>query len=64
MNPPLTTIHVPAQQMAELACETLINCISNGDLSPKRLILPTELVVRESCGAKADFDRHKAKPNL
>jgi LacI family transcriptional regulator len=53
MEPPLTTINVPAQQMGELACETLIGCISSGDLSPQRLVLPTELVVRASCGANA-----------
>lgn len=57
MHPPLTTIAVPAQQMSELACETLLNAISSGDLSPRRLLLPTELVVRKSCGANLDFAR-------
>jgi DNA-binding LacI/PurR family transcriptional regulator len=38
--------------MAEQACELLIERISSGDLSPRRILLPTKLVVRESCGAK------------
>jgi LacI family transcriptional regulator len=62
MNPPLTTINVPAQQMAELACETLISRISSGDLSPQRLVMPTELVVRKSCGANMDFAARKTIP--
>jgi DNA-binding LacI/PurR family transcriptional regulator len=61
MNPPLTTIHVPAQQMAELACEILISRITSGDLSPRQIILPTELVVRASCGAKPDFAARETK---
>jgi DNA-binding LacI/PurR family transcriptional regulator len=62
MNPPLTTINVPAQNMAELACETLISLIASGDLSPRRLVLPTELVVRESCGAKTNFIARMTNP--
>lgn len=62
MNPPLTTINVPAQQMTELACETLISQISSGDLSPRRLVMPTELVVRESCGAKPESMSRKSNP--
>jgi LacI family transcriptional regulator len=54
MSPPLTTIHVPAQDMAEQACELLIARISNGDASPQRILLPTELVVRASCGARQE----------
>ena len=50
--PPLTTIHVSAQQMAENACEILIGKIAGLDDAPRHQLLPTELVVRASCGAK------------
>lgn len=50
--PPLTTIHVPAQQMAESACDILICKITSRESARQQLILPTELVVRASCGAQ------------
>lgn len=62
IDPPLTTIYVPAQQMGELACDTLISHIANPDLSSQHLVLPTELVVRSSCGAKAGLTARSLKP--
>ncbi len=50
--PSLTTIHVPAQQMAEKACEMLIRRIEIIDAPLQHIILPTEIIVRDSCGAK------------
>jgi LacI family transcriptional regulator len=50
--PSLTTIHVPAQEMAEQACEILIKKIAKMNGVLQNIFLPTELVVRESCGAK------------
>jgi len=50
-NPPLTTVRQPTQRMGMLATETLIDIIQHPDSQPRRLILPTELVVRSSCGA-------------
>ncbi len=50
-NPRLTTIHVPAVEMARWACEMLIQLIQQGELSNPHRILDTHLVVRESCGA-------------
>jgi LacI family transcriptional regulator len=38
-------------QFGYAAIETLIDVINNGDQPPRRVILDTELIVRESCGA-------------
>lgn len=52
IDPPLTTVRQPIQRVGTLAVKTLIDILQNGpDLPPRRLILPTELVIRDSCGA-------------
>jgi LacI family transcriptional regulator len=48
--PPLTTVRQPIRRMGALAVETLLDIIDNGSLPARRIILPTELVVRESSG--------------
>lgn len=50
-RPPLTTVRQPIQEMGALAIKALINLL-DGDLqTPYQVLLPVELVVRESCGA-------------
>jgi len=51
LDPPLTTVRQPIRRVGALAVETLIDILQNGFESPRRLILPTELVIRDSCGA-------------
>jgi LacI family transcriptional regulator len=51
-EPPLTTIRQPIQQTGVLAVETLIDILENGADPPRRIILPTELVIRASCGSR------------
>ncbi len=50
-NPPLTTVRQPIRQMGVQAVEMLIDVLRNGLTPPRRLILPTDLVIRASCGA-------------
>lgn len=50
-DPPLTTVRQPIQRSGELATETLIDLIQHPHSAPYRIILPTQLVVRVSCGA-------------
>jgi len=52
MQPQLTTVHQPIERMGWAAVEVLVDLLSGAapDL-PHQKILPTELVVRESCGA-------------
>ncbi|HEX8229690.1 MAG TPA: LacI family DNA-binding transcriptional regulator [Chloroflexia bacterium] len=49
-EPTLTTVRQPIQRMGSLAAETLIDMISHPHPQPRRIILPTELVIRESSG--------------
>ncbi len=51
-RPGLTTVDVPKKQMAAYALQTLLmHERVKGQRSPS-IVLPTELVIRESCGAK------------
>ena len=54
-DPPLTTVHQPVQQMGAVAAETLIDLIrassTDAEVRPQRIVLPTELIIRVSCGA-------------
>ncbi|CAN5858315.1 LacI family DNA-binding transcriptional regulator [soil metagenome] len=49
-TPPLTTVRQPIMQAGTLATEMLIELIDNPASPPKRIVLPTELVIRHSCG--------------
>lgn len=49
--PPLTTVRQQVSQMGSKAVEFLINHIENDIRSTQHIIMDTELVVRESCGA-------------
>jgi LacI family transcriptional regulator len=50
--PPLTTIRQQILQMGALASQMLLDLLDNPGSPPVQKILPTELVVRESSGAK------------
>lgn len=51
-DPPLTTVRQPIHRAGFVAAETLMDLIADGNDVPRRVILPTELVIRESCGAE------------
>jgi LacI family transcriptional regulator len=51
-EPALTTVRQPIQRAGVLAVETLIDILENGAGPPRRLVLPTELVIRASCGSQ------------
>jgi len=51
VDPPLTTIHVPAIELACKASEMLLQLLQGSPPSKKHVILDAHLVVRESCGA-------------
>lgn len=48
-DPPLTTIRLPAQELARVACITLIDLIRNVAPVERKLLLDTELIERQSC---------------
>lgn len=52
MQPPLTTVRQPIQRLGMTAVDTLIQLLNGPTRTqPHRIILPTELVVRQSCGS-------------
>jgi LacI family transcriptional regulator len=57
IDPELTTIRQPIERIGQLAVETLVDLIEGramgkGARSARRIVLPTELVVRRSCGSR------------
>lgn len=48
-DPPLTTVHLPAFSLGKQACTMLAQILNNQTIAQKNLILPTELMVRNSC---------------
>jgi LacI family transcriptional regulator len=50
VEPTLTTVHQPMRLLGEQACARLLERIATPGLPPQVLLLPTELVLRSSCG--------------
>jgi DNA-binding LacI/PurR family transcriptional regulator len=48
-DPPLTTIRLPAQKLAQTSCVILMDLLQGLEPPTRRLILNTELIVRKSC---------------
>ena len=48
-DPPLTTIRLPAQELANRACLLLLDLMKGSEPEERNLVLETELVVRQSC---------------
>ena len=51
LNPPLTAISQPSQEIGSSAADLLLDRIARPDRAIRHLILETKLVVRASCGA-------------
>jgi LacI family transcriptional regulator len=54
LQPALTTVRQPIEQMGSMAADLLLSLLDNppeGRPPAHKLVLPTKLVVRESCGA-------------
>jgi LacI family transcriptional regulator len=51
VDPPLTTVHLPTVELARRSSEMLIELIAGKHPEPCQVLLETDLVVRESCGA-------------
>ncbi len=49
-EPSLTTVHQPMRLLGERACARLLDRIANPALPPQVELLPTDLVLRQSCG--------------
>ncbi|SHK62346.1 LacI family DNA-binding transcriptional regulator [Alicyclobacillus tolerans] len=53
MNPALTTIRIPAERMGKLAVQILLGSVHENE-GPFQITLPSELVIRESCGSSLE----------
>ena len=51
MAPPLTMVEVPAREIGRRAAHVLSALIDGKKPRPRRAVLPTQLIVRESCGS-------------
>ena len=60
LNPPLTAVSQPSQEIGSSAADLLLDRIARPERSIRHLILETTLVVRASCGATASKPRLKA----
>jgi len=52
LNPPLTTVRAPEITLGESAGELLLTLINNTPPDRNHIYLPTELIIRQSCGSK------------
>jgi LacI family transcriptional regulator len=53
LQPALTTVRQPIQQMGSMAADLLLNLLEDppdGGAPAHKIVLPAKLVVRESCG--------------
>jgi LacI family transcriptional regulator len=50
-EPPLTSVRQPIYRLGTTTVDSLLDLIEYPDSSPRRIVLPTELVVRASCGS-------------
>jgi LacI family transcriptional regulator, galactose operon repressor len=55
LNPPLTAVSQPAQEIGSSAADLLLDRIARPDRAVRHLILATTLVVRASCGASSQM---------
>lgn len=57
LDPPLTTVRAPTELVGRSAVQNLLRLIRGEDVEP-RLVLPTELVIRASCGCPPSLHNH------
>jgi LacI family transcriptional regulator len=63
-DPPLTTIHQPMRLLGERACTRLLDRIAKPGMRHKLELLPTELVLRSSCGCPPGTMTRQPVPRL
>ena len=54
--PPLTTVAQPVRRMARTAMQLVLERVESRRVETRRVVLPLELRVRSSCGARSSYD--------
>lgn len=62
--PPLTTVRQPMRLLGERACRRLLDRIADPALPHRVELLPTALVVRESCGCHGQANGGSSQPSV
>ena len=52
LAPPLTTVRQPMFELGQQAVRAVLTRVVEGSTEPREVVLPTELVVRRSCGCR------------
>jgi LacI family transcriptional regulator len=52
VTPALTSVTIPVAQMGEASANLLIQLLNNQAVNRKPVLMPTELIIRESCGCR------------
>lgn len=52
LSPPLTTVRAPTEKVGRIATERLFGLLNN-EISDGAMLLPTEIIIRRSCGCNA-----------
>ncbi|NUY04246.1 LacI family DNA-binding transcriptional regulator [Paraburkholderia youngii] len=60
-SPALTTVRQPVDAMAEAALNMLLERIRGDERSPRHMVFPPELVVRQSCSSPAAFGKTESQ---
>lgn len=50
VEPPLTTVSAPTHRLGKEAIKMLLNLMKGAPLSKSKVLLPTSLIIRQSCG--------------
>lgn len=59
ISPKLTTVRQPITRIGAVAADSLIDMIETGSTLPRQMILPAELIIRDSCGTSILEERLK-----
>jgi LacI family transcriptional regulator len=63
-DPSLTTVHQPMRMLGVRACARLLDRVADPELAPAAELLPTELVLRSSCGCPGGTVTRQPVPPL
>ena len=55
LDPPLTTVRLPASELATRASQMLVQLINKETPAEQLVLLESQLIVRQSCGAGLPF---------